>query len=208
MCLVGRSGIGKTTLLRLISGLLAPLEGRVAVAGIVGHSGPKVALVFQDPALLPWRTALENVLLPVELRATNSGVREALSALDSVGLADHAHKFPNELSGGMKTRVAIARALVVGAPVLLLDEPFGNLDEVTRYETYGILREVQQKKHVTILMVTHNIVEALTLARRALVLSRVPACIVRDVTVLSTEWWELRELILQDLRIDNASNGS
>jgi NitT/TauT family transport system ATP-binding protein len=175
--LVGPSGCGKSTLLRILSGLLRPTQGDVTLDGEpVTKPHPKIGHVFQQANLMPWRTVLDNVALPLELGGVESTLRgqaaRRFTAL--VGLAGFEDAYPAELSGGMAQRVAIARALVQGPEVLLLDEPFGALDALTR-ETLGEeLLRIWRAQQATALMITHNIGEAVLLGDRVLVMSPRP----------------------------------
>lgn len=177
VALVGPSGCGKSTLLRLISGLETPSAGTVSL-----HDGKRVAFVFQDAELLPWRTALDNVALPLELQGVGrEEARErARAPLGDVELADALERFPDQLSGGMRMRVSIARALVTDPDLLLLDEPFAALDELSRQRLDERLRALWARRRMTVLFVTHSLSEALFLSQRVLVLSKRPARIVLD----------------------------
>ncbi len=184
LCVIGASGSGKTTLLRLLGGLLNPTEGEVQFEGerMVGPRR-RIGFVFQAANLMPWRSALENVELPLELQGTNSGAnsRRAAELLKLVGLVDFENTLPRDLSGGMAQRVAIARALVHEPDLLLLDEPFGSLDALTRERMIFELLRIWQMRKVTILMVTHSIWEAVLMADRVLVLSQRPGSIRLDL---------------------------
>jgi NitT/TauT family transport system ATP-binding protein len=177
---VGPSGCGKSTLLKLIAGLIKRSHGDIRVGGrsIVGPQ-QDIGVVFQSPVLLPWRTTVDNVMLPsLVLGHDKAKARmRALELLDTVGLRDFADKYPNELSGGMQQRVAIARALVHDPSVLLMDEPFGALDAMTR-ETMNLeIRRIWGASDKTILFVTHSIPEAVFLGTRVLVLSNRPGTV-------------------------------
>ena len=172
-CLVGRSGSGKTTLLKCAAGLLSPTSGSAQIAG-KPLSGPSqhVGFVFQTPSLLEWRTVLDNVLLPIVLhrRVTHSDRHRATELLAQMGIAEHANRYPQQLSGGQQSRVALARALVTEPPTLCMDEPFAALDALTREELQNDLRQLTRAKGTTVLFVTHDITEAVTLASHVSVL--------------------------------------
>lgn len=182
VALIGPSGCGKSTLLRIVAGLDTPDEGTVEVAA---RARGEVAYVFQDAHLLPWRSVAANVALPLELRGVPREEREAkvLRALEAVELSDAASRYPGELSGGMRMRASIARALVTRPKLLLMDEPFAALDELTRQRLDERLLALWQEHHLTVLFVTHAIFEATFLAERAVVLSGRPAHIVHDAAV-------------------------
>ena len=175
--LIGPSGCGKTTLLKLVAGLIAPTEGEILVAGnkVTGPDRDR-ALVFQDFALLPWATVLRNVAYGLELRGMARSEREdrARRQIGHVGLAGFEHRYPHELSGGMKQRVGLARALAVDAPFLLMDEPFSQVDEQTRRKFQEDLRVLLSGENRTVLFVTHSIEEAVYLSDRIVLLSPRP----------------------------------
>jgi len=183
LALIGPSGCGKSTLLRLIAGLDKPTGGSIELDGDDAERG--LSFVFQDAHLLPWRSVQDNVALPLELRGASKteARRRADDALGEVGLADAARRFPAELSGGMRMRASLARALVSKPRLLLLDEPFAALDEITRQRLDDQLRALHAALGLTILFVTHSIAEATYLADRAIVFSKRPATIVLDRTV-------------------------
>lgn len=186
VCVVGPSGSGKTTLLQILAGLLPPTKGRVLLAGQpLLQPPPEISLVFQRPNLMPWRTVLENVKLPLQLVGLARGEAnlKAASALEMVGLSDFAQAYPKELSGGMEQRVAVARALVQQPRILLLDEPFGALDALTRERLNHEILHLWRTQQLTAVMVTHNIREAVFLADRVLVLSPRPATIAADFNI-------------------------
>jgi NitT/TauT family transport system ATP-binding protein len=175
--LVGPSGCGKSTLLRLIAGLIPLTGGRISVNGSdVTSARQDVALMFQRPTLLPWQTALQNALLPRKLRGRVDAAaeREAYELLDLVGLTGFEHTYPRHLSGGMQQRVALARLLMVGVEVLLLDEPFAAVDQLTRERLNMELLDVHERTSATAVLVTHNITEAVLLADRVIVMTPRP----------------------------------
>jgi NitT/TauT family transport system ATP-binding protein len=185
VALLGPSGCGKSTLLRLVAGLDRPQGGEVEVGNATGAANRGVGFVFQDAHLLPWRTVLANAALPLELAGVPRDVRTAAAraAIAQVGLADAATRLPAALSGGMRMRVSIARALVTAPRILLLDEPFAALDELTRQRLDEQLRELWLASGMTVLFVTHSIGEAAFLAERVVVLSPRPARVLADVGV-------------------------
>lgn len=178
--LLGPSGCGKSTVLRLVAGLESPTSGQVittADSPTTHNTSPKPAFVFQDPSLLPWRNALNNVALPLELTGIPGPQRrsQALSQLHRVGLSDNdAQKLPRMLSGGMKMRVSLARALVTEPELMLMDEPFGALDDILRMELNDQLLDLWNKFAWTTLFVTHQISEAVYLSDRVVVMSARP----------------------------------
>jgi NitT/TauT family transport system ATP-binding protein len=185
VAVLGPSGCGKSTLLRLIAGLDRPTTGGVSLGEKGGESGDvreKMAYVFQDAHLLPWRNVLRNVALPLELRGVSKAERlaSAQAAIERVGLADAARRYPAQLSGGMRMRASLARALVVNPKLLLLDEPFAALDELTRQGLDEQLRGLWESTGMTVLFVTHSVTEAVFLANRAVVLTPRPAGLVLD----------------------------
>ena len=184
--IVGPSGCGKSTLLRLIAGLIPLTGGTISVNGReVTEPRQDVALMFQRPTLLPWRTALQNALLPPKLGGKLDGAaeRQAYELLDLVGLSGFEHTYPRHLSGGMQQRVALARLLMVGVDVLLLDEPFAAVDQLTRERLNLELLRVHERLSATALLVTHNITEAILLADRVIVMTARPGRIADVIDV-------------------------
>lgn len=193
VAIVGPSGCGKSTLLRIAGGLLNPTEGRVQLSGVQlsasGHNGlsrhQRVGYVFQNVSLMPWRTVLRNVTLPLEVAGVPRSVseRRAQDLVTLVGLAGFEAAYPRQLSGGMAQRVALARSLVGNPALLLLDEPFGSLDALSREQMNLDLLRIWRAQQVTAVMVTHDLQEAVFLADRVLVMSPRPGCIRTEVVV-------------------------
>jgi NitT/TauT family transport system ATP-binding protein len=193
LSVIGPSGCGKSTFLRIVGGLLRPSEGAAIIDGAPPVEAQKrrdIGFVFQDPALLPWRNVLSNVRLPLEidgLRARRD-LPDPETLLDLMGLGDFAKYYPHQLSGGMQQRVAIARALAFDPSLLLMDEPFGALDEITRAGMrYELLRIWSNRSPATdrktVLFVTHSIAEAISLSDRVIVLSPRPGRVVADIDI-------------------------
>lgn len=186
ICIVGPSGSGKTTLLRILGGLVEPSKGEVHFGGEkLAHPRRRIGFVFQEANLMPWRTAIENIILPLELEGIrlDEAQKRAYELIELMGLEGFEHSLPRDLSGGMAQRVAIGRSLVHEPELLLLDEPFGSLDALTRERMGTELMRVWQAQRVTVMMVTHSISEAVLLADRVLVLSERPARIVLDLPI-------------------------
>jgi len=184
--IVGQSGCGKTTLLKILAGLLPRSSGRVVLRGnAVDRPSRDVGIVFQDPVLLPWRTVFDNVMLPVEVLGLDRAAHRARARdlLGLVGLDGFEDKYPHELSGGMRQRVAIARALVHDPSVLLMDEPFGALDAMTREFMNLELLRIWQASGKTVVFITHSIPEAVFLADRVVVMSARPGRVREIVAV-------------------------
>lgn len=183
LSVLGPSGSGKSTLLRVIAGLVPPTLGKVQFTH--NNSQPRIGLVFQQANLMPWRTVIENVLLPLELQgvAPEMALERAKEFASLVGLEDFLNAWPDELSGGMAQRVAIARALIQEPDILLLDEPFGSLDALTRERMGSELLRIWQSSQTAVILVTHSISEALLLSDRILVLSPRPGKITLDLPV-------------------------
>jgi nitrate/nitrite transport system ATP-binding protein len=203
VCLVGHSGCGKSTVLSMLAGLQTPTEGVIVLAGKeVTGPGPDRGMVFQSPCLLPWLTAFNNVLLgigqafPQKRSAERAAIAEHF--LEMVGLADDARKMPAELSQGMRQRVGIARALALNPKVLLLDEPFGMLDGITRIELQQELLQIWERDHKTVLMVTHDVDEAVFLADKVVMMTNGPAARVGKIIDIDLERPRNREEVLDD----------
>ena len=186
VCVVGDSGSGKSTLLRILGGLLTPTTGEVQFRGrTVQAPQPQIGFVFQNTNLMPWRTALENVLLPLELQKTldTNDREQAHAALALMGLEEFADAYPSQLSGGMAQRVTLTRALLQSPALLLMDEPFGALDALTRERLNQELLRIRQDRNQTVLMITHSIQEAVFLADRVLILSGQPGTLQGAISV-------------------------
>ena len=180
--ILGSSGAGKSTLLRLASNLIKPTSGSVKY---LNNEKPNIGFVFQDPTLLPWRSVIDNVLLPTELTFKNKKIskEKAYFWLSKVGLEGKENSLPNQLSGGQKMRVSIARAMVQDCSLLLMDEPFAALDEVSRNKLEDDLLDIWEKNKLTVLFVTHSVTEAVYLSERVLVMSSSPGKILDDVII-------------------------
>ena len=176
--LLGPSGCGKSTALRLIAGLSAPSSGEVSVSYRADHAqaGPSIGFVFQEPTLMPWARVRDNVRLPLKLSHVPAAEADGRvgEALAQVGLADFADAYPRELSGGMKMRVSLARALVTDPDILLMDEPFAALDEITRFRLNNDLLALWRNLHKTVLFVTHSVFESVYLSQRVVVMTSRP----------------------------------
>ncbi|MBL8080645.1 MAG: ABC transporter ATP-binding protein [Anaerolineales bacterium] len=182
ICFLGPSGSGKTTLLRVLAGLLNPSSGNVH---FIRHQQPKIGMVFQQANLMPWRTVMDNIKLPLELEGVSDAKAKvkAQEMIELVGLRGFEDSWPRDLSGGMAQRVGIARALIHDPDLLLLDEPFGSLDAITRERMWTELSRIWQAKQKTVIMVTHSINESLFLADRVLVLTQRPGKVKFDLGV-------------------------
>jgi len=182
VAVLGPSGSGKSTLLRILAGLLEPVGGRLH---FLNGQQPRIGMVFQQSNLMPWRSVLANITLPLEVAGVPAAEAEARARemIELVGLQGFETSWPRDLSGGMAQRVALARALVHDPDLLLLDEPFGSLDALTRERMWGELSRIWQARRKTVIMVTHSIGEALFLADRVLVLTPRPARLKLDLDV-------------------------
>jgi NitT/TauT family transport system ATP-binding protein len=185
--LLGPSGCGKSTLLRMIAGLGDPSAGTIDWPGstITGSHGSELGFVFQEPTLMPWSTAIGNVLIPLKLKGTPGSEAEdrAAAALASVGLMGFEKSYPRELSGGMKMRVSIARALVTRPRILLMDEPFAALDEITRHKLNDDLLRLWEQQRFTAIFVTHSVFESVYLSQRIVVMAARPGRVMADLAV-------------------------
>ncbi|MBD2034907.1 ABC transporter ATP-binding protein [Leptolyngbya sp. FACHB-321] len=213
VCIVGASGCGKSTLLNIIAGLILPSSGKVLIDGAaVPGPGADRGMIFQSYTLYPWLTVADNIAFGLKLRRLPKGdIKQRVSYyLDVVGLTKFARAYPKELSGGMKQRVAIARALANEPDVLLMDEPFGALDAQTKEQMQKFLLELWEQTHTTILMITHDLEEAVFLSQRIYVMSAHPGKIKHDVRVslpehrdleikLDPEFIQIKRTIIQAL---------
>jgi len=181
---LGPSGCGKSTALRMIAGLLEPSGGAITVDGRApGSNEGEVSFVFQDATLMPWATVFDNVLLPLKLRGMKRAEARARveEALEMVGLTKFARSYPRELSGGMKMRVSIARAMVTKPRLLLMDEPFAALDEMTRFKLNNDVLELWRRQGLTVIFVTHSVFESVYLSSRVVVMGSRPGRVVHDL---------------------------
>ena len=186
LSVLGPSGCGKSTLLRLIAGLIQPSGGTIdSSAGDSSAGRADLGFVFQEPTLMPWATALANVALPLKLQGVARGEREAQAAeaLGNVGLKGFERTWPRELSGGMKMRVSIARALVTEPRLLLMDEPFAALDEITRHRLNADLLQLWQRSKVTVVFVTHSVFESVFLSQRIAVMAARPGRVLSELSI-------------------------
>ncbi|MEB3231454.1 MAG: nitrate ABC transporter ATP-binding protein [Leptolyngbyaceae bacterium] len=205
VCLIGHSGCGKTTLLNMVAGFVEPTVGKIAVNGeTVYHPGRDRMMVFQNYSLLPWKTAFENVYLAVDSAYPHKRPAEKSAIVEEhlamVGLTEAAKKLPGQLSGGMKQRVAIARALAIRPQVLLLDEPFGALDAITKEEMQEELLAIWRDHQTTVLMITHDIDEALFLADRIVMMTNGPAAHIGEILEVPFPRPRNRSSLIEDPR--------
>jgi NitT/TauT family transport system ATP-binding protein len=187
--LLGPSGCGKSTALRLIAGLSAPTSGVVRVSDGGARAGRSIGFVFQEPTLMPWTSVRENVRLPLKLAHVPQGEADARvgGALAQVGLAEFADAFPRELSGGMKMRVSLARALVTDPDILLMDEPFAALDEITRFRLNNDLLALWRNLRKTVIFVTHSVFESVYLSQRVIVMTPRPGRLAAEFRIDAAE---------------------
>jgi NitT/TauT family transport system ATP-binding protein len=191
--LLGPSGCGKSTALRLIAGLMQPTSGAVVWAGNDTRSGRgrvrqrthDMGFVFQEPTLMPWANVFDNVFLPLRLRRIHRAAAKAqvMQALAGVGLSDFSHAYPRELSGGMRMRVSIARALVTSPELLLMDEPFAALDEITRFRLNNDLLALHRSLGTTVVFVTHSVFESVYLSSRIVVMTHRPGRAFAEIAI-------------------------
>jgi bicarbonate transport system ATP-binding protein len=211
ICLIGHSGCGKSTLLNMIAGFSQPTNGVVELKGQpITQPGPDRMMVFQNYALLPWKTAFENVYLAVNSVYPRKSHAEKVSIVNEhlamVGLADAADKKPQQLSGGMRQRVSIARALSIRPEILILDEPFGALDQITKEELQEELMKICGEQQCTVLMITHDIDEALFLADRLVMMTNGPAAKIGEVLNIPFDRPRDRDQIMEDPEYYNLRN--
>jgi NitT/TauT family transport system ATP-binding protein len=189
LSLLGPSGCGKSTALRIIAGLGEPTSGSVewpsAAFDSAGHPQREIGFVFQEPTLMPWATVFNNVWMPLRLKGiTKNAARDrVMDALDMVGLDQFAYSYPRELSGGMKMRVSIARALITRPKLLLMDEPFAALDEITRFKLNDDLLDLWQRFGWTVIFVTHSVFESVYLSNRIVVMAARPGRVSEDIVI-------------------------
>jgi NitT/TauT family transport system ATP-binding protein len=218
VCLVGASGCGKSTLLNIIAGLEQPSAGEILVDGeLVLGPGADRGMVFQSYTLYPWLTVAQNIAFGLKLRKVSKAQQRDIVSyyLDVVGLTPFAHSYPKQLSGGMKQRVAIARALANNPEVLLMDEPFGALDAQTKEQMQQFLLNLWEETHTTVLMITHDVEEAIFLSERLYVMSRRPGELKQEIPIslphhreldikLSPEFIDIKRQVLHALRNGNS----
>lgn len=201
VAIVGPSGCGKTTILKAVAGLLAPSRGAVRIAGQpVKGVNSNIGIVFQQPTLMAWRTVIQNIMLQIEVRHLGKNVyaRRAEELIKLTGLTGFENKWPYQLSGGMQQRASICRALIHDPPVLLMDEPFGALDALTREMMALELQRIWLEKKKTILFITHSVQEAVFLGDKVVVLSPRPAVILEQVTVDFPRPRELSTMVMPE----------
>jgi NitT/TauT family transport system ATP-binding protein len=183
LSLLGPSGCGKSTVLRIITGLTEPSSGKVEWPHSSQPRAGRLGFVFQEPTLMPWATVARNIALPLKLQGGSENAAAVNGALARVGLAEFADKYPRELSGGMKMRASIARALVTEPDLLLMDEPFAALDEITRFRLNNDLLALWQALQKTIVFVTHSVFESVYLSQRVIVMTPRPGRVFRELSI-------------------------
>jgi nitrate/nitrite transport system ATP-binding protein len=211
VCVIGHSGCGKSTLLNMVSGFSKPTTGEVRLKSqVITKPGPDRMVVFQNYSLLPWLTALDNVALAIKAVHPEKSKTErydlAMASLEMVGLTDAAKKKPKQLSGGMRQRVSIARALSIRPQVLILDEPFGALDVLTREELQEELLKIWRDNKVTVLMITHEIDEAIFLSDRIVMMTNGPSATIGEIVDIPFARPRIREAIAEDPRYFSLRN--
>jgi nitrate ABC transporter ATP-binding subunit len=211
VCIIGHSGCGKSTLLDLVAGFSQATTGEVRLpTGLITKPGPDRMVVFQNYSLLPWKTAFENVFLGVKSVYSQKSKKEQIEIVNHylhlVGLDEAMHKKPGQLSGGMKQRVAIARALAISPQVLILDEPFGALDPMTREDLQEELLSIWRENQVTVLMITHDIDEALFLSNKVVMMTNGPAATIGEVLEIPFSHPRNRSQIMEDPRYYDLRN--
>jgi bicarbonate transport system ATP-binding protein len=211
VCLIGHSGCGKSTLVDMVSGFNHPTSGTVTVKGkAIQDPGPDRMVVFQNYCLLPWKTVFENVYLavhavyPAKSKAEKTEI--VRDHLHMVGLDEAMHKKPGQISGGMKQRVSIARALSIRPEVLILDEPFGALDAITKEELQEELLQIWEEHRITVLMITHDIDEALFLADRVVMMTNGPSAKIGEIMTVPFDRPRVREAVIEDPRYAKLRN--
>jgi nitrate ABC transporter ATP-binding subunit len=205
VCVIGHSGCGKSTLLDMVSGFNTPTSGEVLLNGkAITKPGPDRMVVFQNYCLLPWKTAFENVYLAVNAVYPDKSKEEKISITNDniklVGLEEAANKKPGQLSGGMKQRVSIARALSIRPEILILDEPFGALDAITKEELQEELLDIWEEHRITVMMITHDIDEALFLCDRLVMMSNGPAAKIGEILEIPFDRPRNRAEVMEDPR--------
>jgi NitT/TauT family transport system ATP-binding protein len=185
ICIVGPSGCGKTTLLKIIAGLLKPISGEIKIEAPQSNAKPHNAMVFQEHGLFPWMSVLDNVSLGLQFRGVERGERQtqSMAFIEQFGLSEFTHRFPHELSVGMRQRVSLARAFVMDPDVLLMDEPFASLDALTKVVLQEQLLRIWKDSRKQVIYITHDIEEALLLGDRVLVMTGRPASIREEIKV-------------------------
>ena len=189
LSLLGPSGCGKSTALRIIAGLSEPTRGTVIWPGAPADRAKNIGFVFQEPTLMPWATVFANVFLPLKLAGTDraDAAPRVMATLDRVGLSEFADAYPRQLSGGMRMRVSIARALITAPRVLLMDEPFAALDEITRFKLNDDLIALWRELRMTVIFVTHSVFESVYLSQRVVVMSARPGRVFTELAIDAPE---------------------